>query len=144
MPFNGATPASTSTVAGHTQIAFMSLAAAAASIKGGSLRALAVTSARRSEVFADIPTMEEAGIPDQQSAFWQGMVFPVGIPQEITERWYRNIVQIVALPEIRKRLAAMSFDPVTSGPEDFSALIKSETQKWRKVIDRANIKRLDQ
>jgi tripartite-type tricarboxylate transporter receptor subunit TctC len=72
------------------------------------------------------------------------MVFPAGIPQDITDRWYRNIVQIVALPEMRKRLAAMSFEPVTSSPEDFSALIKSEIQKWRKVIDRANIKKLDQ
>jgi len=144
VPFNGATPAITSTVAGHTQIAFMSLAAAAGSIKGGSLRALAVTSARRFEVFSDIPTMAEAGIPDQQSAFWQGMVFPAGTPQDIIDRWYRNIVQVVALPEMRKRLAAMSFEPVTNSPEDFSALIKSEIQKWRKIIDRANIKKLDQ
>ena len=144
VPFNGATPAITSTVAGHTQIAFMSLAAAAGSIKGGSLRALAVTSARRSEVFPDVPTMAEAGIPDQQSAFWQGMVFPAGVPQDITDRWYRNILQIVALPEMRKRLATMNFDPVTNSPEEFSALIKSEIQKWRAVIDRANIKKLDQ
>jgi tripartite-type tricarboxylate transporter receptor subunit TctC len=144
VPFNGATTAITSTVAGHTQMAFMSLAAAAGSIKEGSLRALAVTSARRSEVFPDVPTMAEAGIPDQQSAFWQGMVFPAGVSQDITDRWYRNIQQIVALPEMRKRLATMNFDPVTNSPEDFSALIKSEIQKWRTVIDRANIKKLDQ
>jgi tripartite-type tricarboxylate transporter receptor subunit TctC len=144
VPFNGATPAITSTVAGHTQIAFMSLAAAAGSIKGGSLRALAVTSAGRSEVFSDVPTMAEAGFPDQQSAFWQGMVFPAGVPQDITDRWYRNIQQIVALPEMRKRLATMNFDPVTNSPKEFSALIKSEIHKWRTVIDRANIKKLDQ
>jgi tripartite-type tricarboxylate transporter receptor subunit TctC len=142
VPFNGATPAITSTVAGHTQIAFMSLAAAAGSIKGGSLRALAVTSAKRSEVFSDIPTMAEAGIPDQQSAFWQGMAFPAGVPGDIAERWYRNIVEVVALPEMRKRLAAMSFEPVISSPEEFGALIKSEIRKWRNVIDRANIKKL--
>ena len=66
VPFNGAVPAITSTIAGHTQIAFMSLAAAASAIRGGNLRALAVTSRRRSEVFPEIPTMAEAGIPNQE------------------------------------------------------------------------------
>jgi tripartite-type tricarboxylate transporter receptor subunit TctC len=143
VPFNGATPAITSTIAGHTQIAFMSLAAAAGSIKGGSLRALAVTSGKRSEVFPDIPTMAEAGIPDQQSAFWQGMVFPAGTPKGLIERWHRDIVKIVASADMRKRLAAMSFDPVANSPEEFGALIKSEIPKWRKVIDGANMKKLD-
>ena len=143
VPFNGATPAITSTIAGHTQIAFMSLAAAAGSIKGGSLRALAVTSAQRSGVFPDIPTMAEAGIPDQESSFWQGMVFPAATPKDITDRWHRDIVEVVASPEMRKRLAAMSFEPVTSSPQEFSALIRSEIQKWRNVIDGANIKKLD-
>jgi tripartite-type tricarboxylate transporter receptor subunit TctC len=143
VPFNGATPAITSTVAGHTQIAFMSLAAAAGSIKGGSLRALAVTSARRSEVFPDIPTMAAAGIPDQQSAFWQGMVFPAGTPQDLTDRWHRGIVEVVGSPDMRKRLAAMSFEPVTNSPQEFSALIRSEIQKWRKVIEGASMKKLD-
>jgi tripartite-type tricarboxylate transporter receptor subunit TctC len=143
VPFNGAIPAITSTIAGHTQIAFMSLAAAAGSIKGGSLRALAVTSVKRSEVFPDIPTMAEAGVPDQQSAFWQGMVFPAGTPQDIVDRWYRDIVNVVGSSEMRKRLAAMSFEPVANSSEEFSALIKDEIRKWKKVIDGANMKKLD-
>jgi tripartite-type tricarboxylate transporter receptor subunit TctC len=143
VPFNGATPAITSTIAGHTQIAFMSLAAAAGSIKGGSLRALAVTSVKRSEVFPDIPTMTEAGIPDQQSAFWQGMVFPAGTPKDITDRWNRDIVKAVASSDMSKRLAAMSFEPVANSPEEFSALIKAEIPKWRKIVDGANIKKLN-
>jgi tripartite-type tricarboxylate transporter receptor subunit TctC len=121
----------------------MSLAAAAGSIKAGRLRALAVTSARRSEVFPDIPTMAEAGIPDQQSSFWQGMVFPAGTPNGITDRWHRDIVEVVASPEMRKRLAAMSFEPVANSPHEFSVLIGSEIRKWRKVIDGAKIKKLD-
>jgi tripartite-type tricarboxylate transporter receptor subunit TctC len=143
VPFNGATPAITSTVAGHTQIAFMSLAAAAGSIRGGSLRALAVTSARRSEVFPDIPTMAEVGFPDQQSTFWQGMVFPAGAPREIVDRWHRDVVKVVASPDMRKRLAAMSFEAAANGPDEFSALIRSEIPKWRKVIEGANMKKLN-
>jgi tripartite-type tricarboxylate transporter receptor subunit TctC len=140
VPFNGAVPAITSTIAGHTQLAFMSLAAAAGAIKDGKLRAFAVTSRRRSEVFPEIPTMAEAGIPDQESAFWQGMVFPAGTPGEIIDRWHGDIVKVVALPDVRKRLAAMSFEPVANSPEDFGALIKSELPKWRRVIDGAKIK----
>jgi tripartite-type tricarboxylate transporter receptor subunit TctC len=143
VPFNGATPAITSTIAGHTQIAFMSLAAAAGAIKGGSLRALAITSAKRSEVFPEIPTMAEAGIPDQQSAFWQGMVFPARTPQEIIDRWHRGIAKVLATPDMQKLLAGMSFEPVINSPQEFSALIKSEIEKWRKVIELTNIKKLD-
>src|SRR5262245_16075271 len=76
VPFNGAPPAITSTIAGHTPIAFMSLAAVAGSVKEDRLRALAVTSNRRSALFPSIPTMAEAGIADQESSLWQGFVFP--------------------------------------------------------------------
>jgi len=140
VPFNGAVPAITSTIAGHTQIAFMSLAAAASAIKGGNLRALAVTSRRRSEVFPEIPTMAEAGIPNQESAFWQGMVFPAGTPREIVHRWHGDIVNIIALPDVRQHLAAMSFEPIGNSPEEFGALIESEIPKWRRVIESAKIK----
>jgi tripartite-type tricarboxylate transporter receptor subunit TctC len=143
VPFNGSIPAITSTIAGHTQIAFMSLAAAAGSIKSGSLRAFAVTSGKRSEVFPDIPTMAESGIPDQESAFWQGMVFPAGTPMEIVDRWHRDIIKVLALPDMKERLAAMSFEPVATGPEEFGALIKTEITKWRRVVDGAKMKKLN-
>ena len=140
VPFNGAVPAITYTIAGHTQIAFMSLAAAASAINGGNLRALAVTSRRRSEVFPEIPTMAEAGIPNQESSFWQGIVFPAGTPREIILRWHDDIVNIIALPDVRQRLTAMGFEPAGNSPEEFGALIESEIPKWRKVIEGAKMK----
>jgi tripartite-type tricarboxylate transporter receptor subunit TctC len=143
VPFNGATPAIASTVAGHTQIAFMSLAAAAGSIKGGKLRALAVTSGKRSDFFPDVPTMSEMGIPDQESAFWQGLVFPAGTPSEIIDRWHRDIVKTVASPAIQDRFKAMSFELVANSPQEFSALIKAEIPRWRRVIEGAKLKQLD-
>ena len=143
VPFNGATPAIASTIAGHTQIAFMSLAAAAGSIKDGKLRALAVTSAKRSQFFPDVPTMSEAGVPDQEFAFWQGLVFPVGTPKEIVDRWHSEIARTVASTEIKDRFKAMSFELVANSPQEFSALIKAEIPKWRRVIEDAKMKQLD-
>jgi tripartite-type tricarboxylate transporter receptor subunit TctC len=140
VPFNGAVPAITSTIAGHTQIAFMSLAAAAGSIKDGKLRALAVTSSRRSTVFPNVPTMAEAGIPDQESVFGQGIVFPAGTPGDIIDRWHREVVKIVALPEIREHMAAMNLEPIANTPKEFAQWIRAEVPRWRKVIKDAKIK----
>lgn len=144
VPFNGAAPAITSTIAGHTQIAFMSLAAAAGSIKEGKLRALAVTSRRRSDLFQDVPTMAEAGISDQESVFGQGIVFPAGTPKDIIDRWHREVVSIVGLSEVKERMAAMNLEPVANTPAEFSEWIKTEIPRWRKVIDDAKIKKIDE
>ena len=144
VPFNGAVPAITSTIAGHTQIAFMSLAAAAGSIKEGQLRALAVTSYRRSDVFQDVPTMAEAGVPDQESVFGQGLVVPAGTPREIIDRWHREVIGIVGLSEVKSRMAAMNLEPVANTPEEFGEWIKTEMPRWRKVIDDAKIKKIDE
>jgi len=143
VPFNGAAPAIASTIAGHTQIGFMSLAAAAGSITSGKLRALAVTSSRRSAIFPDVPSMAEAGVPDQESSFWQGLVFPAGVPAAVIERWHGAVVEILGRADVREQLAAMSLEVVANTPEQFAAHIKSETAKWRRVIAEANIRKLD-
>jgi len=143
VPFNGAVPAITSTIAGHTPIAFMSLPAAAASIKDGKLRALATTGAKRSAVFPDVPTMAEAGVPDQESSFWQGIVFPAGVPRDIIDRWHFEIVRIVAQSDVKQRMAAMNLEPVVSTPDEFTAWIKAEVPRWEKIIAAAKIKTID-
>lgn len=143
VPFNGAAPAIASTIAGQTPIAFMSLAAAASSIKSGKLLALAITSSRRSAIYPDIPTMSEAGVSDQESAFWQGLVFPAGTSAAVIERWHGAVLHILALPELRERLTAMGLEIVANTPEEFSAHIKQEIVKWRRVIADARIGKLD-
>lgn len=134
VPFNGAVPAITSTIAGHTQIAFLSLAAAAGSIIDGKLRALAVTSSRRSDVFPNVPTMAEAGIPDQESVFGQGIVFPAKTSREIIDRWHREVVKIIALSDVKERLTAMSFEPIANTPEEFAAWINAEILRWQRSL----------
>jgi tripartite-type tricarboxylate transporter receptor subunit TctC len=143
VPFNGAAPAMTSTIGGNPPAAFISLPAAAAYIKSGQLRALAITSAARSSAFPDVPTMAEAGFPDQVSEFMQGVLLPAGASRDLVDRWHREISRIVALHDIRERLAMLGLDAIANTPEAFSARIKSEVPRWAKVIQLANLKAID-
>ena len=93
VPFNGAALAVNSTIGGHTPIAFTALPPAMANIKEGKLRGLAVLAHKRSPALPDVPTMAEAGVPDQESDTLTGIVVPAGTPKEIVERWQREIVQ---------------------------------------------------
>jgi tripartite-type tricarboxylate transporter receptor subunit TctC len=132
VPFNGGAPAMNSTVGGHTPIAFNALPSAAALIKEGKLRALAVTSGQRAPEFPDVPTLAEVGV-----------VSPAGTPKEIVDQLYREIARILARPEVKERLAAIGFGVSISSPEQFQAQIKSEMERWAKVIRDANIKRIE-
>ncbi|MBI3372072.1 MAG: tripartite tricarboxylate transporter substrate binding protein [Betaproteobacteria bacterium] len=140
VPFNGAGPAVASAVGNQTPIAFVALPPAMPHVKSGALRALAVTGARRSATLPDVPTMTESGAPDQEAETMQGVLLPAGTPREIVERLHREIVRAVALPEVKERLAALGFDAVANTPEEFAAYIRSEVDKWARVIREANIK----
>jgi tripartite-type tricarboxylate transporter receptor subunit TctC len=139
VPFNGAAPAITSTMGGHTPIAFVPLSAAISNIRDGTLRALAVASPRRVTALPDVPTMAEAGAPDQESDALQGLVVPAGTPRPIIDLLHREIVQIVALPDVKERLAGLAFEPVANSPDEFAAQIKADIAKWSKVIRDAKI-----
>jgi len=140
VPFNGAGPAITSTVGGQTPIAFTALPPTTPHVKSGALRALAVTSARRSSAIPDVPTMAEAGITGQEAETMQGVLVPSGTSREIVGRLNREIVRIVALPEVKERLAGLGFEAIANTPEEFAAYIKSEISKWGKVVRAAGIK----
>jgi tripartite-type tricarboxylate transporter receptor subunit TctC len=138
--FNGGGPAITSTIGGHTPILYTSISTAAGHIKQGTVRALAVTGARRSPALPDVPTLAEAGAPGQESDIILGVLVPVGTPRDVVDRLHREIVRIVALPDVRERLSALGFEPIASTPEEFADRIRWEIDKWAKVIRAANIK----
>jgi tripartite-type tricarboxylate transporter receptor subunit TctC len=140
VPFNSAGLAVGSAVAGHTPICFASPSPAAQQVIEGKLRGLAVTSKTRSQALPDLPTTAEAGYPDVAGDNWQGIVVPGGTPKEIIAFLHREIVEIMALPEIRERLAVLGFEPVASTPEEFAQHAKVEFAKWAKVIQASNIK----
>jgi tripartite-type tricarboxylate transporter receptor subunit TctC len=140
VPFPGAAPIITSTLAGHTPIAFLGLPPAAPHIKEGTLRALAVTSAKRSPVFPNVPTMAESGVPDQESELIIGVLVPAATPKPIVDQLQRQIARIFALPDVKERLDALGFAPVASTPEAYATQIKADIETWSKVVREANIK----
>jgi tripartite-type tricarboxylate transporter receptor subunit TctC len=140
VPFNGAGPAITSTIGNQTPIAFTALPPTTPHVKSGALRALAVTSKTRSSALPDVPTLAEAGVAGQEADTLQGVLVPAGTPKEIIDTLHREIVRIVALPEVKERLAGLGFDPVANRPEEFAAQIRAEIAKWGKVVKDANIK----
>jgi tripartite-type tricarboxylate transporter receptor subunit TctC len=140
VPYGGSGPAMMSAVAGDTPMAFAGLSAAVPQIKDGKLRALAVMSKKRSPALPDLPTIGEAGYPELDGDAWIGVLTPTGTPKDIITRLHREIVDIIALPEIQERLSAIGLDPVGSTPEEFTTQMKIEMKKWAKVIQAANVK----
>jgi tripartite-type tricarboxylate transporter receptor subunit TctC len=140
VPFSGAGPAIQSLAGGHTPMAFTSLPPAIPMIQEGKLRALAVSSATRVAALPNVPTLGEAGLPDQEADTLQAVLVPAGTPRPVVDLLYAEIKAIVALPDIKERFAALGLDPVANTPEEFAAQIRREIAKWGKVIHDANIR----
>jgi tripartite-type tricarboxylate transporter receptor subunit TctC len=140
VPFNSAGLAVGSTLAGHTPIAFTSLPPAVPQIRESKLRALAVTSKMRTRVLPDVPSMAEAGYPEVEGEGWFAFIVPAGTPKEITTLLHREIVEIIALPDIKEKMAELGFEAVGNTPDEAAALFKTESVKWAKVIREAGIK----
>jgi len=139
VPFGGAGPAIQSVVAGHTPIGFTALPPTAAQVQGGKLRGLAMTSAKRSPAFPDIPTLAEAGFKGQESETMQGIFVPGGAPKELVDFLNAEIAKVMAMPDVKEKCAQLGFDVVADKPDEFAAYIKSEVEKWAGVIRDAKI-----
>jgi tripartite-type tricarboxylate transporter receptor subunit TctC len=139
VPFNGGGPASQSTLGGHVPIAVSALPTAVTYIRGGQFRALALFSSRRASAVPDVPTMMEATGQDLPADIVNGFMAPAGTPKPIIELLHRETARILAMPDTRKKLATMGFDPVGSTPEEFARWIRTEIVRWGKVIRDAHI-----
>jgi tripartite-type tricarboxylate transporter receptor subunit TctC len=140
VPYNSGGMAIGAVVAGHTPIGFTSPAAAVPQIKQGNVRALAITSGKRSQILPDVPTFAEAGFPEIESDSWVGILVPAGTPRDVVALLHREAAKILAQPDMKERLATLGYDVVASTPEEFSARIKTEIAMWGRVIRAANIK----
>lgn len=140
VPFPGAAPILTSTVAGHTLVAYIGLPSATPFIKEGKLRALAVTSPQRSPIVPDVPTMSESGLNNQNTELIIGVVAPAATPKTIVDALSKELARMVTQPDIKQRLAAFGFAPVGSTPAEFSAQIQSDIDTWTAVVRDAGIK----
>ncbi|MFZ2066404.1 MAG: tripartite tricarboxylate transporter substrate binding protein [Xanthobacteraceae bacterium] len=139
VPYNGGAPAVQATVANQTPIGFATLPPAYPHVVSGNLRALAVTSAKRASTLPNVPTMAEAGVPDQESDTMQGIFVPAGTPPEVIALLNREMVKALALPDVQAKCKELGFDVVANSPAEFSAYIKKEVERWHKVIVDAKI-----
>lgn len=134
IPYKGGGPAMTDLVGGQIPILFDVLTGAASHIRAGSVRALAVTTDKRSPSFPDVPTMAEAGVPGYETYTWNALFGPAGVPRPFVEQLSRELQRVVAEPEVQARLKDLSANPVGSTPEALAALVKAELEKWGPVI----------
>lgn len=139
VPYKGAAPALTDVIAGHVQTGFKTALSALPSMKDGSLRPLAVADKERLPDLPDVPTMAEAGYPDFEVLSWNGIFVPAGTPPDVVERLNATVNQILTDPEISERIRGMAGRPGGGTPEEFRALVQSETEKWGEVIRKNGI-----
>ena len=140
VPFQGAAPAITSTIAGHTSIVHLALPALTTPVKDGKLRAITVTGNKRAPQHPDVQTLAEAGLTELRTDFIVGVVAPAATPKDIVDLLSRQIAGTLKLPDIQDRLGKLSFAPVGSTPDEFAARIKADVETWTKIVRQANIK----
>jgi tripartite-type tricarboxylate transporter receptor subunit TctC len=137
--YKGAAPATTDLISNRVQVMFDNMPSIIGHIRGGKLRALAVTTEKRSPELPDVPTVGET-VPGYEASALFGMGAPAKTPPEIIARLNQEINAVLAEPEIRKRLIELGGEPLITKPEDFGAMMKDETEKWGKVVKSADIK----
>ena len=140
VPYKGGAPALTEVMGGQVQALFSIALVATPQIKAGRVRALAITSAQRSPVAPELPTVAESGYPGFEVIGWFGWFAPAKTPPAIVNLLNRNIVAVLKSADVRERLLAQSAEPVGDRPEEFGAFVKSEYVKWAKVAREANIR----
>jgi tripartite-type tricarboxylate transporter receptor subunit TctC len=139
VPYRGAAPAVTDLIGGQIQVAFTELATSLGHVKSGRLRALAVTTATRTEALPEVPTLSEF-VPGFEASQWVGLVAPKDTPPAIIERLNAEINAGLADPKIKARFAELGGMVLPGSPADYGRLIRDDTEKWAKVIQAANIK----
>jgi tripartite-type tricarboxylate transporter receptor subunit TctC len=127
-------------MAGQVPLLWVSIPAATQYIKAGKLRALAVSTTKRSVIFPDVPTMAESGFKDFEVDSWYAMFVPVGTPQAIVDALYNAVVKVLAQPSTKEKLIAQGAEAVGSTPAQLGAIVKAELAKWSKVTRESSIK----
>ncbi len=143
VPYKGAGPALADTVAGVLTMTFGDMASSTPLITSGRLRGLAVTGQRRTVLLPGVPTVSESGFPGFEALAWHGVYAPAGTPREIVDKLNKEIVAVLAEPEVRERLLKDGIEPVGASPAAFGAYTREEIRKWGEIVRAANI-RLEQ
>lgn len=140
VPYRGTTAFIPDLVSGRITMSFANIVNVLPLAREGKLRPLAITSAKRSALAPDLPTMAESGFPGFEAVPWFGLLAPVGTPKDIIDKLHGDTVKALALPEVRKKFDELGLEPVGNTPAEFAAVIKKEMPEWAKVIKDAGIK----
>jgi tripartite-type tricarboxylate transporter receptor subunit TctC len=140
VPYKGAAPAMQALLAGDTQLMFDNLASAMSQVKAGKLRALAVTTAQRSKLAPDLPTMAEAGVPGFDISTWFGLLAPAGTPPEVVAKWNADVTKILTASDMRERLASQGAEAAPDTPAEFARFIDEELVKYAKIVKASGAK----
>lgn len=134
VPYKGNTPAFVDLISGQVSLSFPTIPSALPHVQAGRLRALAVTSRKRSAVMPQLPTIAESGLPGYDTSSWFGMLAPAGTPREIVRKLQQESAKVLQLRDVREKLLSQGLEPAGSTPEEFAATIESEIAKWAKVV----------
>ena len=134
VPYKGAAPAMQDLLGGRIQLMFDNLANSMQQVRAGKLKALAVTTAQRSALVPDLPTLAEAGLPGFDIYTWWGFMAPAGTPKEIVAKWNAEVARILNTPEMKAFFAQQGAEPAPTSPEEFAALIRREIPKYAKIV----------
>ncbi len=139
IPYKGGAPAISDLLGGQVDASFQNINAVLSQIKGGKLRALAVTSSKRSEVLPEVPTMAEGGVKNVEVYSWQAVVAPKGLPADVRSKLHAAIVAALADPAIKQQFGALGFETIANTPEQFAVFQASEFARWKRVIEAGKI-----
>ena len=140
VPYKGGAPATQALLAGDTQFMFDNLANAMPQVKAGKFKALAVTTAQRSKLAPELPTMAEAGLPGFDISTWFGLFAPAGTPKDVIAKWNGEVAKILTSPEMREKLIAQGAEPAPTTPGEFAAFVKNEITKYAKIVKASGAK----
>jgi tripartite-type tricarboxylate transporter receptor subunit TctC len=140
VPYKGGGVSVTNIVAGEVTMGFGNLTAVVPFAKAGRLRALAVSSAKRSPLLPEMPTMAEAGVPGFQASTWNGLIVPAATPKDIVAKLNADTVRVLRAPDMRERLAANALEAIADSPAEFNAFIAEEIARWAKVVKASGLK----
>jgi tripartite-type tricarboxylate transporter receptor subunit TctC len=140
VPYKGSAPAVTDLMGGQVDIMFDSLSSAKPYVESGRLKALAVTTSKRSSVFPNVPTIAESGLPGYELSGWYAVFVPAKTPRPIVDRLNAELVKALKQPDVRARFAQIGAEPVGSSPQELANTLKTETVRWARVVRERNIK----
>ena len=139
IPYKGSAGVLTDVMGGQIAVTIDNMPPYVPQVRAGKIRALAVSTAKRSSAMPDVPTIAEAGVTGYEAGAWFGLLAPAGTPKAVVAQLSAESARILKLPDVSKRISELGADPVGSTPEEFAALIQSEIAKWAKVIKDANV-----